>query len=451
MPMRHYRLPGVSLTSLVCAFASLLLAAAARAEVPLTRAEVEALHNRVELIPQDGSTRPARLSDWLSLGDAIRTAAASRTDLRFNDGSLARIGEQATFWFVPNTRNFRLSNGTALFLVPPGRGPSTIETPSAITGIQGTAVVVRHVPAPGAAATLPPTAGEMGTDATGRTVVMALTNNPGGPVTVTLVDGRTVDLTAGQMAVINQGDLYVFDFDLALFYETSPLVQDLYLNDPSYPDSGLPTDPVRQETLEGLSQQTNFIGEYLLNPEFLNPATAATTDETNWLFVVEPTAAADSAATAPGETPQAVPSAPTADSLPAVSTVEPASPDTHSGAAGGRPDLLPPGQMNPTPDNAPNAPGGGVGNTNALPPGLLNPTPDNAPSNGDGPGRPENPGNSGNGGPPDNPGNSGNGGPPENPGNTGDGGPPGNPNNSENAGPPGNPGNSGNAGPPNGG
>lgn len=246
------------------------------AQVPLTRADVEALHNQVEYLPEAGRARAAALSDWLTLGDAIRTATAARADLRFNDGSLARIGEQATFWFIPHTRNFRLSNGTALLLVPHGRGSSTIETPSAITGIQGTAVVIRHIPASpvGMASESPPRL----TPSPGRTIVMALTNNPGGPVTVELPNGEHVSLVAGQMAIAADGRLEVFEFDLRLFYETSPLVADLHLDDPNFTAGRSATDQVRQETLDALSQQANFVGLSRLNPAVLDRQVRMVTD-----------------------------------------------------------------------------------------------------------------------------------------------------------------------------
>ena len=69
----------------------------AQASVPLRRADIEQILNRVELIPRGRSARTARVSDFLSIGDALRTAAASRAELRFNDGSLGRVGQRATF------------------------------------------------------------------------------------------------------------------------------------------------------------------------------------------------------------------------------------------------------------------------------------------------------------------------------------------------------------------
>ncbi|MEY3298789.1 MAG: hypothetical protein RLZZ597_2049 [Cyanobacteriota bacterium] len=234
----------------------------AQATVLLTRADIEAILNRVEIIPQGRSARMARRSDVMAVGDTLRTAAQSQAQLRFNDGSLARVGERATFQFLPNTRNFRLSNGTVLLLIPPGRGRSTIQTPSAITGIQGSAVVVRHV------------------ESRNLTIVMALTNNAAGPMTVTTSGcgeaeaasncGAEYSLYAGQMALVQNGQVQILEFDLPTFYDTSTLTVGLELNNP---DSSVALGPdlnaVREETLDALSQASAFTDTVVLNPAAL--------------------------------------------------------------------------------------------------------------------------------------------------------------------------------------
>lgn len=244
--------------------ATALGAPAARADVPLTRADVEAILNRVELIQRGRSARIARHNDFMTVGDAIRTAAQSQAQLRFNDGSLARVGERATFRFVPNTRNFRLSNGTALLLVPPGRGRTTIQTPSATTGIQGSAVVVRHI------------------EERNLTVVMALTNNPAGPMTVTTAacaNGASnagencvaeQPLYAGQMAIIQDNQVEILEFDLPAFHRTSSLLEGLELDNPDAKSSlGPALDQVRAETLEALAGASLFPGATVLNPNLV--------------------------------------------------------------------------------------------------------------------------------------------------------------------------------------
>ncbi|HEY9761797.1 MAG TPA: hypothetical protein V6D07_04690, partial [Trichocoleus sp.] len=64
----------VKALSLAAALGSMLVSTPAKADVTLTRADVDAVLNRVELIPRGSAARPARLSDFLGIGDALRTA-----------------------------------------------------------------------------------------------------------------------------------------------------------------------------------------------------------------------------------------------------------------------------------------------------------------------------------------------------------------------------------------
>ncbi|NEN97739.1 MAG: FecR domain-containing protein, partial [Moorea sp. SIO3I7] len=116
---------------------SLIFSKSVSAEIPLTRAVVEKLRNRVQLIPKNESARPARRSDAMTIGDALVTARSSMAQLRFNDGSLARQGELAVFRFLPSSRTFELSHGTLLLLIPPDRGKTRVRTPNAVAGIRG--------------------------------------------------------------------------------------------------------------------------------------------------------------------------------------------------------------------------------------------------------------------------------------------------------------------------
>lgn len=274
---RGYRHLASQVTGLSSLVALVLVGLPAQASVTLTRAEVEALRNRVEFIPRGRQARAARMSDFLAVGDALRTAASSQADLRFNDGSLARVGERATFRFVPNTRNFRLTNGTVLLLIPPGQGRTNIQTPSAVTGIQGSAVVVRYVPE------------------TDLTLVMALTNNPAGPMTITANncgEGAAACGTAeyalygGQMAVIQNNQVQVVEFDLPTFYQTSPLVEGLELDNPNAESPlGPALEAVRAETLEALAEQDPFSDSITLNPAFFGvEGSTQVTGEQPWLL-----------------------------------------------------------------------------------------------------------------------------------------------------------------------
>lgn len=298
----------MSFTGLAWGLLAAIATTAVRANVPLTRANVESLHRQVEILPRGRAARPARLSDRLGVGDALRTSTGARAELRFNDGSLARIGERATFRFVPNTRNFRLSNGTVLFLVPPGRGSTTIRTPSAVTGIQGTALIVRHIPFAttdtavsmidslnkeqasfrdeSSSGTVD---GSWSEEQPGRTIVMVLTDSH---VQVTATNGATTTLGAGQMAVIEPDSISVVGFDLPLLYNTSPLLEGLQLGDSDFAGTGSPTDPVYQEIVDGLEVQSTFVSGYLLNPEILSGEAQVTAAE-SWFISDEVLTATD--------------------------------------------------------------------------------------------------------------------------------------------------------------
>ncbi|MBD2258816.1 FecR family protein, partial [Pseudanabaena sp. FACHB-2040] len=372
---------------------ALLLPSPAKADVALTRADINALLNRVELIPRGRSARPARVSDFLGTGDALRTAAASRAELRFNDGSLARVGERATFRFTPNTRNFRLTNGTVLLLVPPGRGRTTIQTPNAVTGIQGSALVVRHIPGQN------------------MTIVMALTNNPAGPMTVTTQDGvQTSALYAGQMALIQPNRIEVIEFDLNSFHQTSDLMDGLNLSDESF--EGNADDPlhaVREETIQALSEQTEFANDAspILNPVILSiDSSQDTVVEQPW--ILSPVGSVNGVSTdavdtvvPPGvlassdepERPHSGPGLPTVPRADEPVRPEPSPPGT-PGFPGKEPPSGPnnPGPNNPGPNNpGPNNPGPnnpGPNNPGPNNPGPNNPGPNNPGPNNPGPNNP---------------------------------------------------------------
>ncbi|MEH2085270.1 FecR family protein, partial [Nostoc sp.] len=211
---------------------------------PLTRAEIQNLRNIVQLIPKDKlKKRPARKLDAMTPGDGLSTGRASLADLRFNDGSLARVGEQALFQFLPKTRDFKLTNGTVLLLIPPGKGQTRIQTPNAAAAIRGSALFVRY---------------DQQTD---TTIVGALTNS--GIEVSNKKASQTQVLEAGQMVIIVKGEFQrLYDFDLRNFYETSQMVRELDLNRQSpvpTPDPAITS--VQAETAAALEAQPPIKGE----------------------------------------------------------------------------------------------------------------------------------------------------------------------------------------------
>jgi len=244
----------------------------AKADTPLTKAVVQDLRNQVRLLLKNQSPRPARRADLMTPGDALSTARNSMAELRFNDNSLARVGQQAVFQFLPNTRNFRLSNGTVLLLIPPGQGRTNIRTPNAAAGIRGSALFVRYIPE------------------TNTTLVGALTNSQ---IEVTN-DGSTQGrvLQAGQIAVVVEDRLQaVYNFDLDTFYKTSEIVRDLDLPLKDAPSADPAIAAVQQETSEALKASTPLVGAGIVeNPSFLQVASAPnTSSSTNPVFERETT------------------------------------------------------------------------------------------------------------------------------------------------------------------
>ncbi|MBD2072440.1 FecR domain-containing protein [Phormidium sp. FACHB-592] len=230
----------------------LALPPVASAETPLTRATVQALRNQVQIILKNRVTRAAQKADTMTPGDSLATARRSFAELRFNDNSLARIGERALFQFVPRTRNFYLGNGTALLLIPPGQGRTNVRTPNAAAGIRGSALFVRY------------------NEDTNTTIVGALTNSR---IEVSNKQNpQAQTLKAGQMAVIVQDQIVqVYNFDLNTFYQTSELVKDLDLplrNATPSADPGIAA--VQAETAQAVREQAPLIGQVSENPAFIS-------------------------------------------------------------------------------------------------------------------------------------------------------------------------------------
>jgi hypothetical protein len=210
--LRSFVLPGITglFAGLLWGEQVLLPGSAVGAEIPLERATVQSLRNTVYLLLQNQPSRPAQIQDAMNPGDALSTAKAALAELRFNDGSLARIGERTLFRFIPRTRTFRLNNGTILLLIPPGRGRTQIQTPNAAAGVRGSALFVRYI------------------SETDTTIVGALTTS--GIEVANRDRSQNLNLNGGQMAVIVRDRIVqVYNFDLREFYQTSGITRQLAL------------------------------------------------------------------------------------------------------------------------------------------------------------------------------------------------------------------------------
>lgn len=254
---------------------TLFLPGKASAATPLTEALVETTRNDVLVQLKKQNFRPAKAKkDKLLPNDALQTGAVSLAELRFNDRSLARIGEKALFEFQPGTRDIRLERGTVLLLIQPKQGRTRVRTPNAAAGIRGSALFVRFIPNADPKDDLGPI-----------TIVGALTNSD---IEVSNQDGsQKYVLRAGQMAVVHRNAIGLYTFDLNSFYATSALAQGLDLDKTAGSKANLDQTiaDVRAETLDALKAlpSTPKLNSPTAQPVAANPA---------WMLMSPPTAQA---------------------------------------------------------------------------------------------------------------------------------------------------------------
>lgn len=230
----------LTFTLALCSAAT-LLPSIVSAQTPLNRATIQNLRNKVDLTAKQ-QTRPAQKADVMTPGDALRTYRQAMAELRFNDNSLARLGEQALFQFMPNSRNFDLQQGTVLLFITPGQGRTRIRTPNAAAGIRGSALFVRYIPD------------------SKVTLIGALTNSG---IEISNGDAcnssQTVALKAGQLGYVFNCQIGIYNFDLRKFQETSPL----------FKEANLDQNPeVSAEISQALSEQGTFVGNSESNPDW---------------------------------------------------------------------------------------------------------------------------------------------------------------------------------------
>lgn len=317
----------VLVTSLLCAGGT-IFSLPATAETPLTQAIIQRLRNEVKLHPKQKQSRTAQKADVLTPGDALSTYRRAMAELRFNDRSLARIGEQAIFQFEPNTRSFDLRRGTVLLLIQPGQGRTRVRTPNAAAGIRGSALFIRYI------------------EDSQVTMLGALTDSD---IEITNNDGKTVVLKAGQMAYVYKDQIGVYNFDQKLFQETSPLFKEIDWNE-------APTE-VKAELDAALEGKAAIAGKYEDSPAWTKlaenrslPAIAATApvqqfvmpDRPNEGFYPNPSERSPAnISNNPGvQQPLSPPTFTSPATSPSISSEQPAQPNQDSVDRGGRPSIV---------------------------------------------------------------------------------------------------------------
>src|SRR5437016_1621123 len=126
----------VSLLSAILSFAVNVPAA------QLKEAQVTQVVKDVKLLPTGAAARPATVNDEVRDGIAVRTGVDSRSELKFTDQTLARLGANTLFSFSEGTRNLNLQDGAMLLRVPKGAGGAKINSSAVTAAITGTTVMV---------------------------------------------------------------------------------------------------------------------------------------------------------------------------------------------------------------------------------------------------------------------------------------------------------------------
>lgn len=110
----------------------------------LKQATVTRIVQDVQLLPSNGSARPAAMNDTVQEKTAVRTGAESRSELTFTDQTLARLGANTIFTFNEGTRNLNLEGGVMLLRVPKNAGGARISTAAVSAAITGTTVMLEY-------------------------------------------------------------------------------------------------------------------------------------------------------------------------------------------------------------------------------------------------------------------------------------------------------------------
>ncbi len=200
----------------------------ASAVMPLTESVfTEIVQDAKVLTEADKTGRPAKTNDLFKVPDVVRTGQASRVELTAKDQTITRIGANTTFTFANGGRDVILKKGSVLFHSPAGAGGGAIKNRGSSAAVLGTTEI-----------------GQVLLD--GRFKVMDLE----GSVLVTLQNGDSVRLKAGQFVIVSADGLSfgeVITFDLAEFAAHCLLVTGF-----SHPlsSNSLIADAIAQQNME---------------------------------------------------------------------------------------------------------------------------------------------------------------------------------------------------------
>ena len=174
------------------------------APVPLTESTFTEIIREANVLAGTGNnTVPAKTNMLFHAPDRVRTGTASRVELTAPDQTITRVGANTIFTFANEGRTIELEKGGVLFHAPAGVGGGSVQHHGAAAAVLGTTMICSILP-------------------DGRFKVLDLE----GKVRVTLKNGQTVELTAGQMVVVTTDEK---QFEGVEFFNLEKLVARLVL------------------------------------------------------------------------------------------------------------------------------------------------------------------------------------------------------------------------------
>lgn len=98
----------------------------------------------VKVLPDEAAARPATVNERVGAGDAVRTGAASRSELTFTDLTISRLGANTIYSFNRGGRNVQLTNGSLLLGIPKAAGGGNVRTDTVTVAVTGTTLILEH-------------------------------------------------------------------------------------------------------------------------------------------------------------------------------------------------------------------------------------------------------------------------------------------------------------------
>src|SRR5437763_7349352 len=145
MATSHRIFPSMMFRNIIV-LALILAGIVASPAAQLKEARVTEVVKDVKLLPTGAAPHPATVIDEVREGTAVRTGTESRSELKFPDQTLARLGANTIFSFNEGTRSLNLQDGAMLLRVPEGAGGARISSSAVTAAVTGTTVMVETHP-----------------------------------------------------------------------------------------------------------------------------------------------------------------------------------------------------------------------------------------------------------------------------------------------------------------